>query len=146
MLPSAFLRQLATAVRPHLPPEAAPLHIDPRGHLLKLWYGPDSAVHFEVWVHERTLQLELGLHCEADPARNARIGRQLGFYLLEIKLALGNEVELEEWDHGWVRLYETHPLYPLDEPRLAEFAARFGLFVTTIQPIYAEIRSALALG
>ncbi|HMA36914.1 MAG TPA: hypothetical protein VKY74_20840 [Chloroflexia bacterium] len=146
MLPSTFLRRLPEAVRPHLPPAAETLHMQPRGHLLKIWYGADGSIHYEVWVHERTQQLELGLHCEAEPARNERIRRQLGFYLFDIKAALGNAVELEVWDRGWARLYETHPLYPLDEPRLNELAGRIGLFIRTVQPIYAEIRQALAAG
>jgi hypothetical protein len=145
MLPNQFIRRLSAAVRTHLPALAEPLHIQPHGQLMKIWYGADGTVHYEVWVHERTQQLELGLHCEADATRNAAWRRLLGFYLLEIKLALGNGVELEDWDKGWVRLYETHPLYPLDEPRLDEFARRVGTFVGTIQPIYTEIQQTLRL-
>ncbi len=142
MLPGQFLRRLPAAVRPHLPTETG-LQVQPRGHLCKIWYGGDGNVHYEVWAHERTQQLELGLHCEASAAYNAEIRRQLGFYLFDIKLALGNQVELEDWDHGWVRLYETHPLQPLDEPRLEAFAQRVGAFVTVVEPIHAAIRAAL---
>jgi hypothetical protein len=145
MLPGPFLRRLTETVRAHLPPDDQPLHIQPRGRLIKIWYGPDASIHYEVWIHERTQQLELGLHCESDAARNARIYRGLSGYLLEIKLALGIGVELEPWDKGWVRLYETHPLYPLDEARLDEFARRVGEFVGVVQPIYAEICRELRL-
>lgn len=146
MLPGQFLRKLPEAIRPHVPKTASVLHMQPRGRLLKIWYGADGSVHYEIWIHERTQQMELGLHCESTPERNARLYRGLGFYLFDIKAALGNGVELEEWDRGWARLYETHPLYPLDEPRLTEFAERVGLFIQTVQPIYAEISQLLAQG
>jgi len=139
MLPYQFLRRLTEAVRPHLPDRGEPLHLEPHGRLLKIWYGADKAIHYEVWVHERTVQLELGLHCEASPERNAQTRHGLSFYLFDLKVALGSGVELEEWDRGWVRLYETHPLYPLDELRLTEFAERVGLFIRTVQPIYEEV-------
>jgi hypothetical protein len=146
LLPGSFMHRLPDALRPQLPAAFGaqhPLHLKLRGRLLQLWYGPDATVHYEIWIHERTQQLELGLHCEADAALNARIKRELSFYLFEIKYALGNEVELEEWDRGWTRLYETQPLNPLDEARLAELGERTGLFVRTIQPIYMEIRERL---
>ncbi len=139
MLPYQFLRRLPAALRPYLPESEEPLHIEPHGRLLKLWYGSDEAIHYEVWIHERTLQLELGLHCEATAVRNAQIRHGLSFCLFDLKATLGLGVELEEWDRGWVRLYETHPLYPLDEARLAEFAERAGLFIRTVQPIYADV-------
>jgi hypothetical protein len=146
LLPGPFLHRLPEAIRPQLPAAFGPLHplhMKVRGRLLQLWYGPDATIHYEIWIHERTQQLELGLHCEADAALNARLKRELSFCLFEIKHALGNGVELEEWDRGWTRLYETHPLYPLDEARLTEIGERAGLFVRTIQPIYMEIRERL---
>ncbi|MDQ2806793.1 MAG: hypothetical protein M3Z04_07740 [Chloroflexota bacterium] len=139
MVPYQFLRRLPEAVRPYLPDMGEPLHMEPHGRLLKIWYGADKATHYEVAVHERSMQLELGLHCEASTERNAQIRHGLSFCLFDIKAALGIGVELEDWDRGWVRLYETHPLYPLDEPRLMEFAERVGLFIRTVQPIYAEL-------
>lgn len=146
LLPGPFMHHLPEALRPRLPAAFGPqhpLHVKPRGRLLQFWYGPDATIHYEIWMHERTQQLELGLHCEADAALNARIKRELSFYMFEIKHALGNDVELEEWDRGWTRLYETQPLHPLDEARLAELGERTGLFVGTVQPIYMEIRERL---
>ncbi|MGI8586742.1 MAG: hypothetical protein ACR2M0_03525 [Chloroflexia bacterium] len=144
MLPTPFLRRLSDTVRPLLAADPQPLHIQARGRLLKLWFGPDESIHYEVWIHDNLQLIELGLHCEADPLRNARIRRQLGFHMFDIKAALGNSVELEEWDRGWVRLYETHPLSPLDEPRLDELARRLATFVTIVQPIYAQLCRVLA--
>ena len=139
MLAHQFVRRLPAAIQPHLPDTGEVLHMEPHGRLLKIWYGSDKAIHYEVGVHERTMHLELGLHCEASTERNAQIRHGLSFYLFDIKAALGISVELEDWDRGWVRLYETQPLQPLDESRLVEFGERVGLFIRTVQPIYADL-------
>lgn len=139
MLPHQFLLRLPEAIRPHLPDTGEVLHMEPHGRLLKIWYGSDKAIHYEVVIHERAMRLELGLHCESGIERNAQIRHGLSFYLFDIKAALGLSVELEDWDRGWVRLYETQLLQPLDEPRLVEFGERVGLFIRTVQPIYAEL-------
>ena len=139
MLPNQFSHRLPDAVRPHLPAELRAFHVQPRGHLLKLWYGPDAQVHFEIWAHDRTEQLELGLHFEAQPERNEWLRRQFAAQLIELKMALGNGVEVEPWDRGWTRLYETHPLSPLDEARVAAFAARVAQFIAVVQPMYTAI-------
>lgn len=141
-----FIRRLPTVIRPHIPPGDDPLHIQQVWHLVKIWYGDDPRIHYEVATHERFQLLELGFHCEADAAHNRRIWKQLGFYVLDFKQALGNGVELEEWDKGWIRLYEAHPLYPLDEPRLDDIARRMGQFIAVVHPIYAQVCRALAAG
>jgi hypothetical protein len=143
MLPGQFLRRLPTAARAYLPTDDGAAQLQARGRLLKVWYGEEAAIHYEIWMHERSLQMEIGLHCEASPELNAAIRRGLSFYLFDIKGALGNGVELEDWDRGWTRLYETLPLYPLDEARVDEIARRLGEFVTVVQPIYMEVRRAL---
>jgi len=146
VLADQFLRRLPAAIRPHLPPSVAhPWQIHARSRLLKLWSGPEDTIHYEIWVHDGRQLLELGLHCEAEPARNARIRQGLADYLFDLKAALGNGVELEEWDRGWTRLYETHPLFPLDEPRLEEIAQRTGVFVATVEPLYQEVRRTFGL-
>ena len=139
MLSNEFLRRLPAAVRPLLPEPLRAFQAQPRGGLLKLWYGRDAQIHFEIWVHERTDQLELGLHFEAQPQRNEWLRRQFCARLIELKWELGNAVEVEPWDRGWARLYETHPLRPLNEARLDTFAARAARFIAVVQPMYEEI-------
>jgi hypothetical protein len=139
MRPNEFLRRLPNAVRPLLAESLRGFQAQPRGGLLKLWYGGDAQIHFEVWVHERTQQLELGFHFEAQPQRNEWLRRQFCARLIELKWDLGNDVEVEPWDRGWARLYETHPLQPLSEARLAAFAARAARFIAVVQPMYEEI-------
>jgi hypothetical protein len=134
-----FLRRLPATVRPLLPDPLGNFQLRNRGWLVQLWYGTDPRIHYEVWVHGSRNLLELGLHCEAEAARNEWLRRQLLHRLFELKAALGNGVEVEEWDKGWSRLYETHPLTPLDDARLADFAARVAQFIAVVQPLLDEI-------
>ena len=134
-----FLRRLPGVVRPLLPEPLRGFQLRSRGWLIQLWYGAEPRIHYEVWVHGSRNLLELGLHCEADAARNEWLRRQLLQRLLELKAELGNAVEVEAWDKGWSRLYETHPLNPVDEDRLDEFAARVARFIAVVQPLLDEI-------
>ena len=139
MLPAEFLRRLPALVRPLLPESLQGFTALPRGHLCKLWYGSDGRVHYEIWAHENTRQLELGLHFEAEPTRNESLRRAFAQHLIELKTTLGPGVEVEPWDRGWARVYETHPLFPLTEARLADFGARTAQFIAAVQPLYAAV-------
>jgi hypothetical protein len=134
-----FLRRLPGVVRPLLPEPLRGFQLRTRGWLIQFWYGNDPRIHYEVWVHGGRSLLELGLHCEADAARNEWLRRRLLLRLFELKAELGNAVEVEEWDKGWSRLYETHPLNPVDEARLDDFAARVAHFIAVVQPVLDEI-------
>jgi hypothetical protein len=43
--------------------------------------------------------------------------------------------ELEPWDRGWTRLYETLPAPQLDEIVLVNAIERLDAYVTTLQPM-----------
>src|SRR5689334_18736680 len=98
MQPNDFLRRLPDAARSHLPSALRGFQVRHRGRLLQLWYGDDARIHYEVWIHDKTVQIELGLHFEATPARNEWFRRQFASCLIELKAALGNGVEVELWD------------------------------------------------
>src|SRR5436305_293665 len=65
LVPATFLRRVVASVVSRLDKPDARLNSETRGRLAKLWYGEDKSIHYEIWVHERTGQLELGLHCES---------------------------------------------------------------------------------
>jgi hypothetical protein len=113
--------------------------VQARSRLVKLWSGGDGSIHYEVWVHERESRLEIGFHMEADEAYNAALYREFDKCLLDIQVQLGDGVWLEPWDKGWVRLYETHPLWPLDLARVYETAERVVAFVRAVEPVYQSI-------
>lgn len=116
-----------------------------RSRLVKFWFGPDNSVHYEVSIHERAAQLEIGLHFEASPERNRSIYKELDRCILEIQSQLGSTVWLEEWDRGWARLYETQHLWPLDDARANEVAERLCDFIRVVQPVYEQILDKLGL-
>jgi len=88
------------------------------------WFFDDPRLHFEAWWHANTGRLELGLHLEAEPAFNERIATGLARQLLLIKARLGQQLDLEPWDRGWVRLYETDAVEVFDAARIKRTSAR----------------------
>jgi hypothetical protein len=99
------------------------------------WYVGDPGIHFEAWWHANTGRLELGLHLESTPAVNERIARALSRQLLMIKARLGGNLDLEPWDRGWVRLYETHPMELFDAAAVARTATRMAELITVLWPL-----------
>ena len=104
------------------------------------WFFGDPRLHFEAWWHPNTGRLELGLHLEAAPATNDRIAAGLARQLLMIKARLGERIDLEPWDRGWVRLYETHLVDSFDAARLKVTAARMAELIGVIWPMCQELR------
>ena len=144
LLPGAFLSQVSAQVVVGLNESRGKPQSVSRGRLAKFWYGPPhGSVHYEIWLHERTMQIELGLHCESTPEYNRALYNAFDRCLLEIQAALGSSFWLEEWDHGWIRLYETHPFYPMDAARVEEIAARMCEIVGVLQPMLEDIVASL---
>jgi hypothetical protein len=104
-----------------------------RGRLLKFHFG-HSEVHYEAWHHTGAGRLEVGLHFEGPPELNQHA---FGFFrprMVEIKARLPR-AELEPWDRGWSRLYETMPAPYLDEVVVAGAVERLAAYITTLQPL-----------
>ena len=136
LLPGAFVRAVAAEVVKRIGKASPPLNTEVRSRLAKFWYGPDPSVHYELWLHENTAQLEIGLHAESAAERNRAIYAALDRCMVEIQSELGASMWLEEWDRGWVRLYETQRLWPLDPSRVEEVASRVCEVMAVVQPIY----------
>ena len=134
-LPGVFLRQVDSAVRASVASRGARLNGNLRSRLAQFWFGNDRTIHYEVWIHERTAQIELGLHFEASESRNRELYRQFERELLAIQAILGSSVWLEQWDRGWSRIYETQPLWPLDSVRVQAITARLNEMIDVFQPI-----------
>lgn len=110
-----------------------------QGRLFKLHYGAPEA-HFEVWPHARTGRLEIGLHLEGKPDFNRRGFDILRSRMVEIKGALP-AAELEPWDRGWCRMYQTIAAPALDMDLARRAAELLAAYVATLQPVVAEILS-----
>jgi hypothetical protein len=134
---SDFFETLPVALAPKLPAELRGFDAERgRGRLLRLDYGHPET-HFEAWHHRTIGRLEVGLHFEGPPELNQSA---LSFFrqrIVEIKEALPR-AELEPWDHGWGRLYETAPAAELTDRVLGLAAERLATFITVLQPMLIE--------
>lgn len=136
--PKEFFEALPVSLAPRLPAELRgfDLRRGP-GRLVKIDYGARD-VHFEAWHHAQAGRFEVGLHLESDPATNRRLFEGLRARLVEIKGRLPS-AELEPWDRGWCRLYETFPAGALTSTVLSAAAERLAALITTLQPMLEEL-------
>src|SRR6476646_8121834 len=137
--PSTFISSVAREVTEHYAALGKPPRGHTRGRLAQFWWGPLAAIHYEVWLHERDLRLELGLHFESSATTNQELYKAFGQHLLEIQYELGESIWVEEWDKGWTRIYETQPLFPMDEARVYAVAGRLCEIIDCLQPILEEL-------
>ena len=136
---AGFFRALAPLVQAALPARLKGVSHRVRSSQAQ-WFFDDPRLHFEAWWHPNTGRLELGLHLEAEPAINERIAAGLARQLLMIKARLGQHLDLEPWDRGWVRLYETYPIEVFDRDRIQRTAARMAELIAVIWPMCQELR------
>jgi hypothetical protein len=106
-----------------------------RGHsrLLKIHYGRPE-LHFEAWHHTGAGKLEIGLHFEGPAPTNDDAFHYFRSRMVEVKAGLPR-AELEPWDRGWSRLYETLAAPQLDEHVQAAAIERMSAYITSLQPM-----------
>lgn len=134
-LPGTFLREVERDMRRRYQDDSRKLSTHLRSRLVQFWFGADRAIHYEVWIHERLAQIEIGLHFESRVRRNRELYRLFDGELLSIQAVLGDSIWLEEWERGWSRIYETQPLWPLDSARIITTSDRLAEMIATFQPI-----------
>lgn len=108
-----------------------------RGRLVKLHYGHPE-FHYEAWHHTGDGRLEIGLHFEGSSEQNQEAFDFFRRRVIEIKAELPR-AELEPWDRGWARLYETLPAAQLDEGVLEQAIGRMSEYILTLQPIVESL-------
>jgi hypothetical protein len=132
--PSDFFTALRKALKKSLPPELRDFHsIRGRGRLMKVHFG-EPAFHYEAWHHAGAGRLEVGLHFEGSAAENQAALEFFRARIVEVKAGLPR-AELEPWDRGWTRLYETMPATSLDERVLDQTVECLTEYVVTLQPM-----------
>jgi hypothetical protein len=104
-----------------------------RGRLIKLHFGHPE-LHYEAWHHTGAGKLEVGLHFEGSTELNQHAFEFFRPRMVEIKARLPR-AELEPWDRGWSRLYETMPAAQLDEHVMESAIGRLAVYITTLQPL-----------
>lgn len=103
---------------------------------MKVHYG-DPSFHYEAWHHTGAARLEVGLHLESTAERNHAAFEFFRARMVEVKAGLPR-AELEPWDRGWCRLYETLPAPRLDGDVLTAVAALMLAYITTLQPMLEQ--------
>ena len=136
MAPSDFFTGLRKGVKSKLAGELKTFETI-RGHsrLFKIHYGRPE-FHFEVWHHTGDGRLEIGFHFEGRPEANQEAFDYFRDRMVEVKARLPH-AELEPWDRGWTRLYETVAAPQLDEAVLRVAIERLDAYITTLQPMLA---------
>jgi hypothetical protein len=134
LAPGEFFGRLRKALRLRLPqPYRGFESARGRGRLIKFHFGR-SELHYEVWHHTGAGKLEVGLHFEGPPELNQYAFEFFRSRMVEIKARLPR-AELEPWDRGWSRLYETMPAPYLDELVVNSAVERLAAYITTLQPL-----------
>jgi hypothetical protein len=132
--PKDFFVGVRKGVKAALPPELRQFELG-RGHsrLLKIHYQHPEA-HFEAWHHTGAGRLEIGLHFEGSAAFNERAFNHFRSRMVEVKAVLPR-AELEPWDRGWSRLYETLPAPQLDANVMDPAIERMARYISALQPM-----------
>jgi hypothetical protein len=137
LAPSDFFAQVRKSVKATLPPTMGELRtLRGRGRLMKLHFG-EPALHYEVWHHAGQGKLEVGLHFEASHAQNDAAFEFFRSRIVEVKASLPR-AELEPWDRGWSRLYETLPAARLDDGVVRDTVACLTGYIVTLQPLLEQ--------
>lgn len=135
MRSSDFMKAIPDATRPYLPPRLRDFGWFARAWLVQIHYG-HPRLHYEVWSLSRRNLLELGLHFEhRDRSVNARLLDHFDAHTVAIKAELGGGVEVEPWDRGWAKVYDTLPLEPFEPLYLEKVAQRWAQMIAYLQPI-----------
>jgi hypothetical protein len=137
LAPSDFFAALRKGLKPRLPTELRSFRTTRgRGRLMKVYFG-DSAFHYEAWHHTGAGRLEVGLHFESAAEQN---DAAFGFFrtrIVEVKASLPR-AELEPWDRGWSRLYETLEAPRLDEDVLWRTVDCLAGYIVSLQPLVEQ--------
>jgi hypothetical protein len=138
LAPADFFAGLRKRLKSDLPPPLRKFNsARGRGRLMKVHFGhPDF--HYEAWHHTGAGRLEVGLHFEGLTADNERAFNFFRTRMVEVKARLPR-AELEPWDRGWTRLYETIPAVQLDDTVLERSAELMAAYIVTLQPLLEQL-------
>ena len=128
-----FFQALPASLREALPARLGRFDARRTQGVIKFHYG-HSETHYEAWHHSGIGRIEVGLHFEGDRGLNAAALEFFRARMVEVKGGLPL-AELEPWDRGWARLYETFPTPDLDTDAVAESTHRLAAYIVTLQPL-----------
>jgi hypothetical protein len=138
LTPGDFFSGLRKGVKARLPaPLRAFSSARGRGRLMKVHFGRPE-FHYEAWHHTGDGRFEIGLHFEGSTEENQEAFDFFRAHVIEIKAQLPR-AELEPWDRGWSRLYETLSAPQLDEGVLDAAVERMSDYIVTLQPLLESL-------
>lgn len=138
LAPADFFTELRKRLKTTLPPAMRNFQtIRGRGRLMKVHFG-EPAFHYEAWHHAGAGRLEVGLHFEASATENQAAFAFFRSRMVEVKAKLPR-AELEPWDRGWSRLYETMPAARLDGAVVEDAVDCMNAYIVTLQPLLEEL-------
>ena len=129
-----FFADVVDRIRVLLPEELAGFGHRVQMSLVKVFYG-NERVHYEVWTDGSRGVIEVGLHFEDGPVSTAAFLAHFDGHIVEIKHALGADVELGRWTASWGHLYEVQPLTTLAAPTVERTARRLAAMIEILQPL-----------
>jgi hypothetical protein len=130
-----FFDEIVDTVQERLPAGMQKFNHRQTMNLLKVHYGANYRVHYEVSFITEIGLIEVGLHFEDGPESTTRLLQHFDQYIVEIKHLLGQQCELERWTKSWGHLYEVYPIGPLTPAFARQLAGRLALMIETLQPI-----------
>ena len=105
---------------------------------LQLHFG-EPRLHYEVWPVRKTGRVEIGLHIEGPEEWSRTVAAALGARADELRAALDDGYELEDWTASWCRLHRTLPLTRLDEAMVGAVSAALVELVQATRPIITQL-------
>ena len=137
LAPADFFTALRKGLKPKLPAALRSFRTTRgRGRLMKVYFS-EPAFHYEAWHHAGAGRLEVGLHFEATQPENDAALEYFRGRMVEVKASLPR-AELEPWDRGWSRLYETLVAVRLDEDVLWRTVDCLTAYMVTLQPMLEQ--------
>lgn len=136
LTPSEFFTDLRKDLKAKLPLPWRGFRTTRQGRLMKLNFG-EPAFHYEAWHHTGAGKVEVGLHFEASATENQAAFDFFRAHMVEVKASLPR-AELEPWDRGWSRLYETLPAARLDDGVLGQTVGLMSEYIVALQPLLDE--------
>jgi hypothetical protein len=134
LAPADFFVELRKALKKQLPAGLRDFRTTRgRGRLMKVYFA-EPAFHYEAWHHTGAGRLEVGLHFEGSAAENLAAFEFFRSRMVEVKANLPR-AELEPWDRGWSRLYETMLAARLDGAVVDDAVECMSAYIVTLQPL-----------
>jgi hypothetical protein len=129
-----FLHLVVQDTRPQLPTKLREFQTSTRFTLIQVYYSRRT-LHYEVWVRGKERLIEIGLHFESDKTTNAAMLDYFSARAFEIKDAIGDSVEIEQWTSSWTRIHQLMPYQHLDSTTAESVSQRLAKMIETLQPM-----------